>query len=146
MVGMLEMRTVLRRLCRWAGFFMADGFPGCMEVLGSQRKGSSVAMELGRSVQGFLMGLLWLPDTACSTEVDARLDVLSSLRWKKFGPLRGEGCGTLLCRRGGTLRVEVGGSNAAFGFGDVRSSKDTERPLLALRGRLLWTLARKECC
>lgn len=146
MIGMLEIRTVLRRLCRWAGFFMAEGFPGCIEVLGSQRKGSSVAMELGRSVQGFLMGLLWLPDTACRTEVEARLNFLSSLSWKTFRPFRGASCGTLLCRRGGTLRVEFGGFKAAFGFGEVRSSKDMERPLLALRGRLLWTLTRNECC
>ena len=93
-----------------------------------------------------MIGLLWLPDTACKTEVEALLDFLSSLSWKTFRPSRTDGCGTLLCLRAGdTLRAGFGGCKVAFGFGETRSSKDIERPLLALRGRLLCMLARKEC-
>lgn len=89
--GMLEMRTQLWRLCRWrVAFFIADGFPGCIEVLGSHRKGSSVAMEVGRSVQGFFAGLPWLPDTTWRIEVEARLGFISSLTLKTFMVFRGE--------------------------------------------------------
>ena len=91
MMGMLEMRTQLWRLCRWwAPFFIAEGFPGCIDVFGSQRKGSSVAIEVGRSVQGFLMGLVWLPETTWRMDVEARLDFMSSLILKTFMLLRGE--------------------------------------------------------
>lgn len=98
MMGMLEIRTQLWRLCLWAGFRIAEGFAGCIEVLGSQRTGSSVAMELGRSFQRLLIGLLWLPDTAWSMEVDARLALLSSFSWKTFRALVADGCCPLLRR------------------------------------------------
>ena len=58
MTGIFDMRTQLWRLCRLVPVFMAEGLNCGIEILSPQRAGSSVAMEVGRSVQGFLMGLL----------------------------------------------------------------------------------------
>lgn len=156
MMGMLDMRTQLWRLwpCLRAPvpFFIADGFPDCMDVLGSQRKGSSVAMEVGRSVQRFLTGLAWLPEITCRIGVEARLNFMSSLILKMFVLLRGEAGGSLFRRESvlsifpGTSRFDLAASRAAFGFGELWSRRDMDRPLLALRGRLFCMLARKEYC
>lgn len=87
--------------------------------------------------------------------MDARLAFGSALAVVKTLLLlrSGEDCGTLLRREGfcsvvlpGISRVGFATLSVVQGLGELLSKRDMERPLLALRGRLLWILARKERC
>lgn len=125
----------------------------------SHSGGLLVAIERGRLSHGLENGVPSLPETACKIDVDARLLLVSSWMVKSVARRRGDDgemprpgflFSTLLGMP--TLSFECGlnGSLTRDALDSARdgpcSDIDRDNPLLLLRGRLSWMLARKDRC
>ena len=145
---------------------MFEGLPWLRDVSFSYWKGSLVAIDNGRGFTPSCSGLPLtfslrqvqessFPETFCKI-LEARLPLGSSWMWNIELRLSGED-GDKACLGEAVLPNPRGALSFCSGepslFSVVldvlrdgsRSSKDMDKPLLALRGKCCWILARNEC-
>ena len=155
---MFEISTLLWRSFPLALSFGVGVFPAGVDSI-SHFGGLLVAIERGRLSQGFDIGLPSLPETGFKTDMDARVLFVSSWMVNSVARRRGDDGemprpSILFSALLGTaiLSFECGldGSLAKESLDSARDGPcrdiDSESPLLWLRGRLSWILARNDRC